>query len=540
MTNKLQKFSPELSEWIILRYRISSAEECVCLLADLIERSRVSRTLKLLRSTQTRQSQRLDLALLRSGFVLGVGVWLMVWSVLSGSSIHTGHAAIVYFYPMSLFLLAYLAGRLQREVVGDESSGIVSLISLTGTRESEWTAARLIDVWISFLSVWLVRAPFLCLFFTLGGLKFEDLLAGEVLLLFLFQAATCRAMCVAQQADGRSKADWAGFGTIFLLEISLSIGRILVGLGRFLGWSFPIEVTNGVEWVGALSLNSRFISFASGGAFYPNVIGSLLLYLILSAYWIWRFQHRLYQKIGETPELALKGVKEKKPFRKTRTPLPRCWDDALAWQSYVYYAGGADNTTGRVILYGIAFVFVMLTIITGFFQSLAGLVALISFGIFVNVMNSPSHCIDQELKAKTLGSLVMTPHTGLDLYSGWRRGTFRLAIPDHVYALLVACVTAFVDPGISLVIVSLVLAIDSSGPLLMLSGLVPIAWNGLGTAFLVLIGLALIVTAGVFAASLIHPAMFPVAAIPLLWIFNQFLLRFHVEKWMKLKIDAEI
>lgn len=447
---------------------------------------------------------------------------------------------LMWFYPASLLFLASLAGRLNRETVGDVSSGYLSLISLTGTTNTQWTLTRFTQNWIGFLSVWIVRIPFLCLFFTLGGIRVHELILCEILLLFLYGAVAARSMIVAHNSDNRKGADWSGLGTIFALEIMLNLGRILVGIMAALKMPVPSILRAVAEFMNGLSIQNWFANLAGGGIVTNNLAGYLILYSALTLYWLFKYRRILYERIGESPEPALESKKEKKKALKKRPPLARCWDNALSWQSYVYYAGGHDNTTGRVLLYGLAFIFVLFCAVTQLLIPVMVIVLIGSGIVFLNAMNGTTHCLDKELKAKTLGSLIMTPHDGLDLYRGWRSGILWLCIPDHVYALLVAIVMLFVEPVASYIIVCLVITFHLSGPLFMLSGLVPMALKSIGTSFFVLFGLIFCTFLGVLLAWGTHPAFFPFSFLPAYFILNYILLHYFVERWLTIKIAEEV
>lgn len=445
----------------------------------------------------------------------------------------------VGFYPLSIFLMAYLAGRLNRDHVGNTQSGYLSLISLTGTSRSAWVTVNLIQLWTGFLSVWIVRIPFLYLFFTFGDISFYEILALELLLLFAFAAISARGLLVALLADNRKSVDWSGLGSLILIELMLASGQILIALCALIGVSLPAWLRQLSDIFAGMSLNQRNVSLATGASVTAKIIMSLALFTTLFVYWTMRYHQNLFKRIGETPQSALEISQPKKKQLERRAPLPRCWQDALAWQSFVYYSGGYDNTTGRSILYALGGVCVIFSVATGMFQNLMGLIVVVSLAIFFNLLNAAAHCFEKEMKAETLESLLLTPNDPIDFYHGWRRGALWLSIPDHLYLLVVSVTSYFLDPAIPLVIIGIALAVHASGPLFMLSQLVPISLKGLGTAFVVLAGLAVVGVSGSLVVYSLHPVAFPIVAIPLLWAFNQFLLHVYVGYWMRIKIDTK-
>ncbi len=502
----------------------------------------MSRPFRILNSTLSRQSGRLDLALYRGVFILFVTLVLFIIQSNFGRMpmVNLGRLYLTNFERVSVFLLAILAGRLNRETVGDATSGFLSLIYLSGTSRGAWTLVRVFQIWAGFLSVWMIRLPFLLLFFTLGGARFSDIVAMEVLFLFVFAAASSRTMLVAHNAEKQSSSDWAGLGTVFMVEICLVAGRFLIVLLSLINVNVPASYVILADQAAELSLYIRLQVLGSGAGIGISTWWSVSIYSVLAIYWLIQYQLQLYKQVGDSPQPMLEGSKDKKMSLKSRPPLTRCWDDALAWQSYVYYAGGNNNTTGRVVLYSIAFLLVCVIVSTSYLKFFLGLILVVSGAVLVNVMNTPAHCLDKESKAKTLSSLALTPHSGLDIYHGWKRGMWRLAIPDFIFVALVSVVTFFLDPIFPLVIVSITLTLLLSGPLLILSHLVPVSLRGFGTGMFVVLGLILIVVIGGLGSALYSPVGFPFVAIPLYWGFNQILLKAFVEKWMRIKIDAEI
>lgn len=451
---------------------------------------------------------------------------------------------VVWFYPVSIACLAYLAGRLNRDAVGDGSSGFLSLLALTDTSALEWTITRVIQNVIGFLSVWLVRLPFLCLFYTLGGLRLFDLVIYECLLLGLFMALMARAMSISHKTDSRQSTDISGISTLFFLEFCLSAPKIVVGLMAFLGLTFPLKQQANANAMAdslwQLTLQRWFMGINVGGLLLEDLWQYLLLYLIIALFYLRSYSRHLYDQIGNTPEPVLKSSKEKRKVPVKRSSLPRCWEDALAWQSYVYYAGGSENVTGRVILYGVAFAVYLFTIVTGMYQPLMVIILLGSGVTFLNLMNTPAHCLDKEFKAKTFSSLLLTPHEGLDFYYGWRRGMLNLSLTDHLFILAMLLLLMLKLPMVALAAMSVVVAIHLMGPFLMLSFLVSFSWKSVGVCIFIFIGLIATVGIGI-AVSLTTVAMaFPLGFLPSFWLYNYIIRQKFLEHWFSVRIEQEI
>ena len=62
----------------------------------------------------------------------------------------------------------------------------------------------------------------------------------------------------------------------------------------------------------------------------------------------------------------------------------------------------------------------------------------------MNAVNKSGECLTRELNDKTIGTLLMTPHNYDELTAGWRRGSWRLAIPDLVLWGLMTVASALV------------------------------------------------------------------------------------------------
>ena len=502
------------------------------------------RIVKILRSTMTRESNRLDLGVIRGLFLMVTfGVLLLVLNAPLRPLL-MGKYLLTAFFPLSIVLASYLAGRLNRNSIGDGASGFLSLLALTGTTRAEWTIVRLVQIWCGFFSVWIIRWPVLAILYTLGGVMWTDLIAMEFLLILLFACASTWAMVTSQNIDQQKSVDFTGFKAFIALEVLLLLGNIISALLSYIGLFFPTSLSTASTTLADSSLYYRLIRYPGSTGFgvspmTHDFVINVSLYLSLTFYFLVQFYRRLYATIGDSPQANPTSRKEKKQSEKARhRRLPRCWDDALAWQSYAFYSGGQDNTVGRITLYSIAFLLIVLAMTTGLLREMIALILVVAAVVIINALNTPPQCMDKEEKAKTLTSLVMTPHSGLDLYYGWRRGTFKLVIPDLVFATLSAAVMMLVQPYASLAIVSVTIAALLSGPFFMLSHLVPVSLKGLKTGAFVVFGFILTIAASSIAAAFSHPAVFPLVALPLFWVFNLILLKFFVEPWMIRKIDA--
>ena len=506
----------------------------------------VPRVFNMLHATSPAQARRLDLALLRGGTVLIV-LTLVLWNVpfdISGRASASAGAVprqtLRVFYWGSIFLLAYLADNLNRDAVGDAVSGYLSLVAMTGTSTAEWTVLRLTQIWSGFMSVWVVRLPFLCFFYTLGGMRIGEYVALEIMLLAIFAAASSRTMLTAHHGQIRKSSGWSGVAAILVIEVILLVGVMITSLFSYSGRIFPGALAVASEALSRMSLYNQMISFPSAGQIPTSFLWTAVPYSLFAIYWIRKYSRQVYARIGETPLQNLQGTKSDQKALRQRAPLPRCWDDALAWQCYVYREGGSKQTLLRLVMYTVVLIVIGVCLATGSMHNLLIVVLIGTQIALLQVMNSPPRCFDNEVKAQTLSSLILTPHTELEFYRGWRRGSLWLAIPDYGFAILFALIMATIYPLITFILLGTTALAFASGPLFMLSGLVPISFSSLWTGFVVIAGL----TGVIFLATVIGTAtalvVIPIVAIPLYWGFNQILLRFFVKSWMKKKIDAEL
>ncbi|WP_146510175.1 hypothetical protein [Thalassoglobus neptunius] len=476
---------------------------------------------------------------IRFAIVLASFLILPMFLPLASQPFTAGRILLTVFLILSLLFLTLLGGRVNRNIPGESATGMLSLLALTGTGAWEWTFVKLVHQWSGFLSVWIVRLPILALLFTFGGVRWPDLVTIELLFIALFAMVSAWSMSQALFADGTRTVDWTGLNIVTVIDILLAGPRLGLLLLSLIGFSTPTAVSNVADYLSEHSLFMRIKSFAFGGGVGPSIWLNVCIYLGVAVWSSFSYRRRLFTHIGETPESRPATREEKKAEKTDRTKLPRCWDDALAWQSYAFYSDGDSSLIGRSILYTLAFVCVLVSMSISWLQGLAVLILLISVASFINVLNIPSQCLDKELKTQTLQALTLTPHTGTEIYQAWRRGAMKIAIPDFVYAAAVIFSLYFVHPYLALGAFTLCTAAMISGPFMMVSHLVPLTKKGIGTSLIVVSQLITILSLGTAASIFFHPAAFPFVALPLLWVFNKFLFHVYLEKWFTNKVDSD-
>ena len=160
-----------------------------------------SRAVLLFESQAPRESRRIDSTVIR---VLYLGFVISQLPIAAESSpLQAGLRYLQATTVVHAALAVLLAVRLSGDVAGERASGMVGLLALSGVTAQEVVWSRLLLTIPSFLSVWLVRVPFLVLAFHLGGTTVHQILHIEALLLGLFGATAPEVMAMVMRSDPR-------------------------------------------------------------------------------------------------------------------------------------------------------------------------------------------------------------------------------------------------------------------------------------------------------------------------------------------------
>jgi hypothetical protein len=506
---------------------------------------------QILSSTASREANRLDLGLARGAILLFSfpAVLIPAATLLPATAI--GPVLLRPVFVLSLLLMYFLAVRLGSDSVGDRRSGFLELISLAGLRPWQWLTVRTVQMWVAFLSVWIVRVPVLVIVFCFGGLRVWDILAVELLLLAGFWGGSNVSLLLAQRAKSRQVvASWTG-GVVIPLELLLLIPRSLIGyLSGMLNWSFSGPVSRFAGELAQLSLAERFRSLMTGQFVPEDVWPTMALYGGLGAVAMLRLAAVLFRNPGDDRADAPDTWRELfQPVRPRSRPSRRCWDDALAWQAYAVHARGTGIVRGswiwNVTIGGVVLVFVVAQ--PQYFEFLVlMLLASCCLKLLFHTAK-PGDCLQREIREKTLPMLMLTPHEEVELYDGWRRGAWRLSVPDLALLGVAAIALLPMRPEFSIWMLAAGAAILSSGPFLMLSQLVPWTLRGIAAGFSVvflLLGLTLVCTILGAALSTISfplaPLLFPLVTLGLFYGFNQGLRKVTLPRWMREKVDSTL
>lgn len=416
-------------------------------------------------------------------------------------------------------VMAILLGvRLAGDVAGDRHTGVVGLLALSGVPSQHVVQARLATSLISFASVWIVRYPMLLLALSLGQLHLRQILLVESLHLALFLFVLGMGLVYAHRSRDRMEAR-AGYLFAGLLEFLLYLpGITLTILRNYTSWTLP----NGIVETADILRQGCITRSLYHALFFPHSQTSVLvpavLYTLLGigAFAWWNRQY--FQTPDEADDLLPSSEARPKSSRKVRASR-RCWDDALAWQAVHFYSGGLTNTIVRLIIEGGVILTAIALTVSGR-PDLSGfaLVMLIVCSLILLFMGQGkvSDCLQKELRDKTLSSLLMTPHTPLELCDGWGRGAWKMMwvdMPVHA-ATIVAMFLYSPSRGAPMIVCGMIMVL-ASRHFLTLSPLVPYSILG------VLTGVGLIFVPILFVGWIVglsirfQPWIGPIALIPL-------------------------
>ncbi|MFO1093389.1 MAG: hypothetical protein U0992_08770 [Planctomycetaceae bacterium] len=487
----------------------------------------------LLRSTAPRESSRIDLGLIRGALIVA----MMIALLPSRLPPVLGPLALRSVAGFSLLFVFVLAARLGSDSVGDVRTGFLGLIQLAGTRPWQWIAVRQAQMWIGFVSVWIVRAPILAFLPALGGgLRWQAILATELALLLAFFVLSNLSLVIAFGAASRRHVGGRIFGVLFvwntlLVLPSAIVGSLAVTWPQFVGQ----ELLEALTWVSSFGPYSQFALVSSANADWGELWPGAALYsgiglLFLGIFWR---QVRTVgtmlpeERVGPRPDARRAAARESR----------RCWDDALAWQAFVFVGRGNRMVVGKIVGY-LLLAFLAWNAVAFGYQWLP-MIALpvLCGGLLMNAINKTGECLTREINEKTIGTLLLTPHNFTDLAAGWRRGARRLALPD---LLLWACMTIgsqLVSPYVPPVMLCIAMVLVASDYFFILSPLMPFTFLGVTMGLALIFLFIAVASVCVLAAMWVHPWIAPAVLAPLLLGFTQVLKR-ALPYWMEKKIAS--
>lgn len=501
-----------------------------------------SRVRRLLESTLPRESRRTDVTVIR---VIYMVLAMFVLQATIQSPLHPrGQALLSGLTVLHSGMAVLLAVRLAGDIAGDRSSGVVGLLALAGLAGRQMLAARLVTVFISFLSAWVVRIPMLVLAFTLGGVRFKQIWLLEILLLGMFILVVGVGLLHAHFCSDRATAR-----IVFLLpglvDFALATPRILISIVKnFQLITVPPQIHQLSDWLrmGCISSSlSAAIGYRDPGW---EVLAPLIPHLglgLLSMYCWQRIYFKNLDEAGEAAPATPPGASKSNSSLSKSRPSRPCWDDALAWQAYQVHSQGRWNLIGRGVLGLVVILGAALTAslsVSPFPEMAVSLLVIVSGVLMFMGQGKVSDCLQRELREKTLPSLLMTPHTPMELCDGWGRGAswmMLVDLPVHLAAL--GGVLFYLLKPAAPVIVSGAVLMLSVRSFLILSPLVPFSFRGILSG-LILIALVIVMLIVCVPLSVkFHPWLGPLVLIPLAYGWSR-VCRWMIPAWFEKKQEA--
>ena len=506
----------------------------------------LSRALLLFASQARRESQRIDSTVIRvlyAGFALSI--------LLTVAKLDPQEAGIALLRAMTVVhaaLAVLLAIRLAGDIAGDRASGLVGLVYLSGIDANSVVLGRLLTVVASFLCVWIVRVPILVLAYSLGGTTLHQILQVEALLLGLFGMTVSAGLLLGHYSPDRMTSR-----NVFLLPAAMDLiltlpWLVVLILHQYTTLNVPLWVEYAIDKLGYLRTTTGLhASLKSLNSPYPSAIylWPLVLQFGIAALslWAWRRVYFTCLDEAEVPPTPENTPQPLRPSKSKSRPSRPIWDDGLSWQAYFIHTDGTHNVLIRSIGIGACLlgVIVLVSMNEPGYREMGMALLIIPTGLMMFIGRANvSACLQKEIKEKTLPSLLMTPHTPLELYDGWGRGAWKLMQPDLVLYAACGVGCLIYDPmELAPIIWGGAILLLASGPFFVLSPLVPFSFSGIltGLGLIAAILAMLVITVPLFV--IVHPWLGPVLLLPLAWGWN-WLCRRMIPIWFAKKQEEVV
>jgi hypothetical protein len=313
-----------------------------------------SRIRHILRSTAPRDSARIDLALIRAALIVAFSLALLAAKTPTAGPILTGPGPVMLRATSAIGLLfaMIIASRLGSDSVGDVSTGLLGLIQLAGTRPWQWLVVRLVQMWIGFLSVWIVRAPAIAFLYTLGGVRLDAIVTTELALALVYLVFSSLALVISFGAQTRRHVAGRMVLILFVWNMLLIMpSAIAASLSTYWPQFIATELVEALQWVASFSLSAQFALASSPMPAASELWPGLVLYGGIAVALLLRFWHQ----VRATGTMLIEERVRPQPDAKVGLPRAsrRCWDDALAWQAFVYVGRGHRMVRIKAIGYAL-------------------------------------------------------------------------------------------------------------------------------------------------------------------------------------------
>ncbi|MCA9079803.1 MAG: hypothetical protein KDA58_04560, partial [Planctomycetaceae bacterium] len=443
----------------------------------------------------------------------------------------------------SSILAAFLATRLEGDSVGERSTGALQLLQLSGVTPRQCLLVRWGQMTIGFLSVWLIRLPFVLLAVTLGGLDWLNVVIQEIALVGLFCVLGSFALTIAIQAASRSIVWQGAIGIVVLVEslVAIPVFTLLI-IEQSYGLSFPVSLQQAAEFLGTFRGSSILSANLTNSLEWEMALRPLLLYSLLVGIASWMYLVTIYlpgDELEGQPDTGTgSAVKRTESAAVLKRPPRAIWADALAWQALVYHSPFWAYLPFKVFSYIIALICLPVAFAYDFADQALILIAVAAGTMLLLTLNKPADCLQREIKEETLPWLLIAGFDVVDLINGWRRGSNWVVWPDVLLWGVVVVVSGARHPETLPILLAIGAWIFTAWPFMALSPLVPFSLKG-GLAGFAIVGImvVLVVFAIIIGATISPWAVFPLALPP--WIVYNYLLKTRLlPYWAQVKLEA--
>ncbi len=485
----------------------------------------------MVRATADRDASRLMIFFAPAIFLLSQCGAMLVLNFSNVSSESLGFYNFGWFFFASFILMVFAAVRLASDVTGLRDASWLDLLKLTGISPRHWICLRVVQIGMSFMFMWFMRLPVLLLILTFGGLRTTQVLQAESLLLFTFIVAVCLGLLGSYAGQDRRRVWGVICGGLIGTEFLLYLPNKLLSLPLFQPLAFS-TLTDVAERLTAFRLVPVYWSAMSGGMLWTELWLPISLYAAIASISLIWFSSVIFQ--GTSGE-GLQSNSESITNHNYMTGS-RCWEDALAWQAYQYHGGGKRTEliylSGYLLASGLIIVFLYYRML----DDLWGLFAVAAPVVLLMKVSLANNCLEKEIKAQTLTTLMLTPYHNVEFYHGWHRGAWRMLQRDLYICGTAALIAFYFEPMMTSVTVIVTIGILLSGPFLLLSALVPITLKGVPISFAVVGVLIVIIISGIVIGAIWSPIIGALFSVFLVWVFNVYILKKLLPEWMDYKM----
>jgi len=435
------------------------------------------------------------------------------------------------FYLVSFIGTAILAGVVSQEYIGCRSHAMTSLVAITGISSEKWTLTCAGAMWKTFLLMWLIRFPFLAWVHTQGELSWSTIFCLEFVCLATFAMLSSYAI---NRASGKTEQG-ASFGVvvsaIFLWETLSHANYVLTTIASLSGVQIPATVNTIASQLNYLSVTQRVITLLNGGAVEKYVLIQVVTMAAVSVYYLWRFSQTVFSEIGETIHVPVGEVEVVAPAGKKKK-MPRCWDNALAWQAYYYHHNGRITTLGRTLGYILAIIIVLGANYLGY--SIEDLMSFEFCGmlfLYANLFTANTSLL-AESKEQTLPSLTLACGDPIKMFSGWQQSIWKWAIVDFYLLPVLLLSISWQSLSGAYYFGAAIIGVACLSPLLFLMNFFQ-DWSGrvFAVTLTILAGFALITGLGLFVGWLVSWLLVPIVVVPLLYALGQWSLHTYLPEF---------